>query len=116
MSIEWLLVSLAGGSLAISTITFILVWRVLRSARRMEETGDERLEMLHEQRERLEFMYEERGLLLEMLEAQKRMMEQSKKPLSLPPPTNEREVHSADEDQQTATHRWLNWSRRVFGE
>jgi hypothetical protein len=82
----------------------------------MEETGTERLEMLHEQRERLEFMHEERGLLLEVLEAQKRMMEQSKEPLGLPPPSNEREIHPADEDQQTPAHRWLNWSRRVFGE
>lgn len=114
MSIEWISVCLAGGSLVISLAILILVWRVLVSARRTEETGDERLEMLREQRERLDFMHEERELLLEMLATQKRMMEESEGPLELLAPAVEREERSADEVKQTAAQRWLNWLRRLF--
>ena len=52
---DWIAVGLAGGSLAISVAIRVPVWLDLRSTRRAEQAGDERLEMLREQQERLEF-------------------------------------------------------------
>ncbi len=70
MSIMWVVLCLAGLSLALSTAILIIVWRLLRSARRSERAGEERLEILREQQERLAFMREERQLLLEELQRQ----------------------------------------------
>jgi hypothetical protein len=44
---------------------------ILRSALRSEEMGNERLEILHEQRERLELLREERRMLQEELRAER---------------------------------------------
>jgi pyruvate/2-oxoglutarate dehydrogenase complex dihydrolipoamide acyltransferase (E2) component len=70
MSIMWVALCLAGLSLALSTAILIIVWRLLRSDRRSERAGEERLEILREQQERLAFMREERQLLLEELQRQ----------------------------------------------
>src|SRR5918992_116826 len=71
VSIVWVALCLAGGSLVLSTVTLLIAWRVLQSAHRSERTGQERLEILREQQERLEFMREERRLSLEELERQR---------------------------------------------
>ncbi len=70
MSIVWVALCLAGLSLILSTAILIIVWRLLRSTRRSERAGKERLEILREQQERLAFMREERQLLLEELQRQ----------------------------------------------
>ena len=64
----WLSVGFAGGSLVVSVAVLVLVWLGLQSARRTERSGEERLEMLREQRERLQFLHEERRTLEEELE------------------------------------------------
>ena len=61
----WIAVGLAGGSKIVSVAILVVVWLVLRSTRRAEQAGEERLEMLREQRERLQFLREERRMLEE---------------------------------------------------
>jgi pyruvate/2-oxoglutarate dehydrogenase complex dihydrolipoamide acyltransferase (E2) component len=70
ISIVWVALCLAGGSLVLSTVTLLIAWRVLQSAHSSERAGEERLEILREQQQRLEFMREERRLALEELERQ----------------------------------------------
>ena len=70
----WLAVGLAGGSLVVSGAILVVVWLLLRSTRRVEQGGEERLEMLREQQERLAFMREERRMLDEELEWRRSMM------------------------------------------
>jgi pyruvate/2-oxoglutarate dehydrogenase complex dihydrolipoamide acyltransferase (E2) component len=70
ISIVWVALCLAGGSLVLSTVTLLVAWRVLQSAHRSERAGQERLEILREQQERLEFMREERRLSLEEVQRQ----------------------------------------------
>jgi pyruvate/2-oxoglutarate dehydrogenase complex dihydrolipoamide acyltransferase (E2) component len=70
ISIVWVALCLAGGSLVLSTVTLLIALRVWQSAYRSERAGEERLEILREQQERLEFMREERRLALEELERQ----------------------------------------------
>ena len=57
------------GSLDVLVVMMVLVvvFRILRSALRSEQMGNERLEMLREQQERLEYLRKERELLLEKL-------------------------------------------------
>ena len=74
-------VGLAGGSLAISAAVLVLVWLNLQSTRRVEQVGDDRLEMLREQQQRLEFMHEERRSLVEELEWRRSMMADTDGPL-----------------------------------
>jgi hypothetical protein len=81
--VYWLAVGLAGGTFAVSVAVLVLVWLGLQSSRRTERVGDERLEMLREQRERLEFMREERRMLEEELEWRRSMMEPEGRPLEL---------------------------------
>ncbi len=56
----WMDVALEVASLVLSGAILFLVWLLLRSDRRAEQAGEERLEMLREQQERLAFMREER--------------------------------------------------------
>jgi pyruvate/2-oxoglutarate dehydrogenase complex dihydrolipoamide acyltransferase (E2) component len=83
MSIVWVALCLAGGSLVLSTATLLIVWQLLQSAYRSERAGEERLEILREQQERLAFMREERHLLLEELQRQR---PESEDPLKEKPP------------------------------
>ena len=76
-------VGLAGGSLAISVAVLVLVWLNLRSTRRVEQTGEERLEMLREQQERLRLMREERRMLEDELQWRRSMMNGEGGPLEL---------------------------------
>jgi hypothetical protein len=48
--VYWLAVGLAGGTFAVSLAVLVLVWLGLQSTHRTERVGDERLEMLREQR------------------------------------------------------------------
>jgi hypothetical protein len=71
---------LAGGSLALNVAVLFVVWRVLRSARRRERAGDERLEILREQQERLKSMYQERDMMREELERFRSAMDDEERP------------------------------------
>ena len=88
MNLELLAVLLAGGSLSLSIAVLFVVWRVLRSARRTERAGDERLEILREQHERLKVIYQERGMLKEELETLRRVLdeEEEERQIELPAP------------------------------
>ena len=83
----WLAVGLAGGSLVVSGAILVVVWLLLRSTRRVEQGGEERLEMLREQQERLAFMREERRMLDEELEWRRSMMGRQGRPLELEAPS-----------------------------
>jgi hypothetical protein len=72
VSLEWIAVGVALVSLVVSLVTLVIALLILGSTRRSEQTGDERLEMLREQRERLEFLHEERRLLQEQLAEERR--------------------------------------------
>jgi hypothetical protein len=103
MSLEWVAICLVGGSLTVSTVTLFIAWRVLRSTRRSERAGDERLEILREQQQRLKLWGEERRLLLEELERQRSVGNGAGPLLELP-------AHSASERPKL----W-RWWRGVFG-
>ncbi len=83
----WLAVGLAGASLVLSGAILVLVWLLLRSDRRAEQAGEERLEMLREQQERLAFMREERRMLDEELEWRRSMMGREGPPSELEAPS-----------------------------
>ncbi len=83
----WLAVGLAGASLVVSVAILVLVWLLLRSDRRAEQAGEERLEMLREQQERLAFMREERRMLDEELEWRRSMMGREGPPSELEAPS-----------------------------
>ena len=63
----WMAVGLAGSSLIVSVTILGVVLGVLRSTRRAEHSGEERLELLREQQERLGYLREERRMLEEEL-------------------------------------------------
>ena len=69
---EWVAVVLAGVSLLVSSVTLRVAPRILRTARLPERAGDERLEILREQRQRLDYLHEERRALLGTLELLRR--------------------------------------------
>ena len=69
---EWVAVVLAGVSLLVSSVTLLVATRILRTARRSELAGDERLEILREQQQRLDYLHEERRALLGTLELLRR--------------------------------------------
>ena len=100
----WLAVGLAGGSLVVSGAILVVVWLLLRSTRRVEQGGEERLEMLREQQERLAFMREERRMLNEELEWRRSMMGRQSDSLS--------ESNGHSESEQPKPHFRL---RRIFG-
>jgi hypothetical protein len=66
---------LLGGAFGLQVLiglaTLAISARTLRSARRAERGGDERLEILREQQERLKLMYQERHMLEEELEMER---------------------------------------------
>ena len=78
---DWLAVGLAGGALVVSVAVLVLVWLNLRSTRRVEQSSEERLEMLREQQARLQFMREERRMLEEELERFRSMVGVQEHPL-----------------------------------
>ena len=68
---------LLGGILGLVVIigvaTLATALRILRSTRRAERGGDERLEILREQQERLKVMYQERRMLEEELKRERNL-------------------------------------------
>ncbi len=68
MILEWVSVLLVGVCLAVSVAILVVVWRVWGTTDRIEQDGNERLEILREHQERLEYLHEERRILLEELE------------------------------------------------
>ena len=66
---------LLGGVLSLLVVigvtTLAIAARTLRSARRAERGGNERLEILREQQERLKLMYQERRMLEEELKRER---------------------------------------------
>ena len=59
----WIALALAAGSFIVSLMALYVILVVLRSTRRAERSGDERLEILREQQQRLQFLREERRVL-----------------------------------------------------
>jgi hypothetical protein len=129
----WVAAWLAGGSLVVSMATLIIVLRVMRSTRRSEWAGNERLEILREQQQRLQVLREERRMLEKELEWRRSTMDQEERLLELNPPSEyprdpentgpTRTPTDAGEGQQTARERPFTqeeperrgfWSR-VFG-
>jgi hypothetical protein len=108
--VEWIAAGLAGGSLVVSIAVLVLVWSGLRSTRRVEQVGEERLEMLREQRERLQFMSEERRMLEQELEWRRSMMDGEGRPLELEAPS---ESNGRSETEQFKPRSWL---QRIFGD
>ena len=106
---DWLAVGLAGGSLVVSLAILVLFWSGLRSIRRVEQAGDERLEMLREQQERLKYLREERRGLEDELEWRRSMMNGEGRPLELEAPS---QSNGHSDSEQPGPRFWL---RRVFG-
>jgi hypothetical protein len=105
----WIVAVLVAGSLAVSLMALYVMLVVLRSTRRAERAGDERLEILREQQQRLQFMHEERRMLDEELEWRRSMMDTGERQLELnAPPESNGQVRSE----------WLKlrslW-RKIFG-
>jgi chromosome segregation ATPase len=67
-----LLAALLGSILLVGILTLAAIIRTLRSSRRSEALGEDRYELLSEQRDRLRFLHEERRTLLDELERQGR--------------------------------------------
>jgi biopolymer transport protein ExbB/TolQ len=66
-----LLGGVLGLLVVIGVTTLAIAARTLRSARRAERGGNERLEILREQQERLKLMYQERRMLEEELKRER---------------------------------------------
>ena len=82
----WVSIGVLAGVLPLTSIaTLIVAWRTLRTVRRSEQAGDERLEILREQQQRLAYLHEERSALLDTLELLRRQMDESERRLELPP-------------------------------
>ena len=92
----WIAFALAGGSLIVSVTILSVVLAVLRSTRRTERAGGERLEILREQQERLQFMRDERRMLEEELQWRRSMMDGEERLLELNAPS-ESNGHSETE-------------------
>jgi hypothetical protein len=105
VNLELLAVLLAGGSLTVSLGVLVIGWRILRSVRRAEWAGDERLEILREQRDRLRVMYQERNMLQEELERLRSALDQENRLLELPAPSE------LSEDPKRGSERpwWRFW-------
>jgi hypothetical protein len=106
---SWIVAALAGGSFSVSLATLYVVLVVLRSTRRTERAGDERLEILREQQERLRLIYAERRML-EELEWRRSMMGGEERLLAL-----EASVGSNGQAQSERPGSRTSWWRRVFG-
>jgi hypothetical protein len=107
--VYWIAVGLAGGSFVVSIAVLVLAWLGLQSTRRVEQVGDERLEMMREQRERLEFMRDERRMLEEELEWRRSVMNGKGRRLELEAPS---EPNGHSESERPEPRFWL---RRIFG-
>jgi hypothetical protein len=105
----WIAVGLAGGSLIVSSTILYFVLKVLRSTRRAEWAGDERLEILREQQQRLGFLREERRMLEEELRWRRSMMDAEERLLELNA-APESDGHSAIE-----LPKMRSWLRRMVG-
>lgn len=68
---EELLAAVGVLTLLVSVVTLSVVILTLRSSRRSEEMGEDRLELLRDQQERLELLREERRMLMEELEQER---------------------------------------------
>jgi hypothetical protein len=87
VSMELIAIGLAAGALLIASATLFVGFRVLRSAHRAEQAGNERLEILREQQERLRVMYQERRMLEEELDRlRSAMAEEEERRRELPAP------------------------------
>ena len=87
----WIVVGLVAGSLVVSLTTLYVVVIVLRSTRRAEGAGNERLEILREQQQRLQFLREQQHMLEEELEWRRSTMdveERQQVELNAPAQTN----------------------------
>jgi uncharacterized protein (DUF3084 family) len=107
VNLELLAALLAGGSLIVSLAVLVLVWRVLRNARRSRAAGDERLEILREQQERLKVMGQERSMLKDELERLRSVLEQveEERQLELTAPAEAQEPS----EQAQARPWWRFW-------
>src|SRR5215210_3871378 len=99
----WIALALAGGSLIVSLMALYVILVVLRSTRRAEEAGDERLEILREQQQRLQFMDEELEWRRSMMDSEERQLE-----LNAPPESNG-QVRSERLKPRSI------WWRKIFG-
>ena len=104
----WIAVGLTGSSLVVSVATLVLVWLSLRSTRREEHGGEERLEILREQRDRLQVLREERRMLEEELEWRRSMMEREGHLLELNAPPESNGLSEPDQPMLRS------WWRRVI--
>jgi hypothetical protein len=102
-------VGLAGGALVVSFTVLVLVWLNLRSTRRVEQVGEERLEMLREQQVRLQYKREERRMLEDELEWRRSMMSGESRPLELEAPSESNGHHESEQSQRPFR------LRRIFG-
>jgi flagellar biosynthesis/type III secretory pathway M-ring protein FliF/YscJ len=109
VNLELLAALLAGGSLIVSLAVLVLVWRVLRNARRSRAASDERLEILREQQERLKIMGQERSMLKEELERLRSVLEEveEERQLELTAPAEAQEATERPEQR--------SWWQRWFG-
>ena len=111
----WMAVGLAGGSLVVSVAILVVVWLVLRSTRRAERGGEERLEMLREQQERLWFLREERRMLEEELEWRRSMMDREQRLLELEAPLQSAKTLHSNGHSEPEQTRSRSWWRRIIG-
>jgi hypothetical protein len=92
VSMELIAIGLAAGALLIASATLFVGFRVLRSAHRAEQAGNERLEILREQQERLRVMYQDRRMLEEELDRlRSAMAEEEERRRELPAPAKPRQ-------------------------
>ncbi len=124
ISPEWIAVVVASGTLAVGVVTLVVAVLILGSARRSEQTGEERLEMLREQRERLELLNAERRLLQEELKNQRQATPDGSR--STPRLEEESDRRVGPTERPEGAESWFDagrpqegtersWWRRVFG-
>jgi hypothetical protein len=105
----WIAIGLAGSSLIVSVTILGVVLGVLRSTRRAEQSGEERLELLREQQERLRFLREERRMLEEELQWRRSMMDSERPLVQLEAPPD------YDGHPEPGQPKSLPWWRRLVG-
>jgi hypothetical protein len=99
----------------VSVAILVVVWLLLRSIRRAEQAGEERLEMLREQQERLLFLREQRRMLEEELEWRRSMMDREQRVLELEAPLQSaKPLHSNGHPEAEHTGS-RSWWRRILG-
>jgi hypothetical protein len=112
---------LLGGALSLLVLiglaTLAIAARTLRSARRAERGGDERLEILREQQERLKLMYQERHMLEEELKRERnRRAELERATLeSLPEGNGQKQLAEVRGALEPPPPRHTFWWRRWLG-